>query len=276
MDIDAEIEAGINVPAANAQPEADATPQVEEQKPETETKEGDVPDAEGSDAKPEEVFPKKALNALSYRDKKIGKLQANLELERQARQELERKLSEYNAPKQKPGDGRPQESDYTRYSDYMEALSDWKLDQRFKSFEGKQNESATNQQEAIWAAERLKNIDVQEAEISKQFTDYHEVEDEYSEVVEALPPQIQRLFLEADNAPLAFYNLAKNGKLEGLATMSLAKAAMEIGRAQTQATPPPKPQTKAPAPIPAARGSVPVSKQLDQMTPEELLKWVKS
>jgi hypothetical protein len=269
MDIDAVIAAGTTAPADKAQPQADAT-----------TLEKPAEPSEPVDSQPkDEPWPTKAQNALSHQKGKTAQWRAQAQQERRERERLQaevERLSTQSGSKPAPvkSDGRPDEKSYQSYAEYLEAVQDWKLDSKLAERDGKQKETRQTEQEKAWIAEREATVATKAQEFAKENPEVLAMVEEYGDVVDELPPQIQRLFLEADNAPLAFFNLAKEGKLESLGTMSLAKAAMEIGRAQTQA--PTKQQSKAPAPLPASRGSVSPGKSLDQMQGKELLSWSKS
>lgn len=239
----------------------------------TETPEAEPSEPQAAEAKPEEAFPKKAVNAISRRDKQIGKLKAQWE---QAQAEINqlRQQAPQAAPNKPVNEGEPKESDYQNYHDYMRAVQKYDLGQEIAKLHGKQQETQKTAQDKAWIDQREQAVMQKAQEIAKDNPEIIALIEEHADIADDFSPELQRLFLEADNAPLAFYNLAKEGKLEALASMSLAKAAMEIGRAQTQA--PTKPKTKAPTPLPASRGSVPSGKSLDDMSGGEIRSWLRS
>lgn len=262
---DAIIEAGVDTSVATAQPQADAAIAAQE----TPEIEGAEPEEQATENR-EDAFPKKAVNAISRRDKQIGKLRAE-------REQLAAELNKFRAQstQTKPANtGAPKEAEFTNYADFLEAKNAYAIEQKFAERDTKHEETQRTTQEKAWISEREQALSVKAQQFVKEMPDAAALVEEYSDVIDEFSPQLQRLFLEADNAPLAFYNLAKEGKLESLASMSLARAAMEIGRAETQAAT--KPKTKAPTPLPAARGSVAPSKSLESMSGDELLKWVNS
>lgn len=261
-----------NAPAEGAQPIADAN-SVDSiiDSAETNTPEPKAEPAPEPEDKPEEQFPKKAVNALSRRDKQIGKLRAQLEAERAETAKLRQ------APAQtKPvNTGEPQEKDFTTYHEYIRAVNKYDAQQLLAERDTKNTESRQTEQNQAWQVKQSEELIGSAKQFIKENPEAQAIVDEYADVLDELPAQIQRIFLEApDVAPRAIFNLAKEGKLESLGEMSFAKAAMEIGRASTQAIT--KPQTKAPTPLPASRGSVPSGKSLDSMSGDELLKWVNS
>jgi hypothetical protein len=244
-----------------------ANPQAPKEIPESEVE--SVEPVEPAEETKDEPFPKKAINALSRRDKQIGKLRAERE---QLAAELE-KFRQVPAPNKAPqsnNNGEPQEKDFTTYHEYIRAINKFDAEQLLNAREGKQEQTRQSQQEREWVAKSEKVVADAAQTFIKENPEAQAIIDEYGDVLDELPPQIKRIFLEAgESAPLAVFNLVKAGKIEELGSMSPARAAMEIGRAMTQAV---KPKTKAPTPLPAARGSVPGGKSLEQLTAREAWK----
>lgn len=273
--IDTIIAEGVAASAENAQSQtvAETNPQNEQAEIADET-------GEGQAKEPVKLTPEQELDKLrrakSRDDRKIGKLTAIRHQSEQRLLKMEAELAkiQQGGQQQKPFNGEPKEADYQNYADYLEARNDWKLDQRLAERDTKQTQTQQTEQEQRWTSERETHVSTKAQELAKELPELPALVEEYADVVDDYSPELKRLFLEADNAPLAFFNLAKEGKIEALATMSLSRAAMEIGRAQTQAAV--KPQTKAPKPLPAARGSVAASKSLDDMSGDEMRSWLKS
>lgn len=266
MDIDAMIAA--ELPAANAQTETKPEPiePVIEQTTE--------PTAE-PEPQEEQPWPKKAENALAKEKGRTARLKFERDQERQARQQLEEKLAQYNKPTEtKSPTGEPQINDYTQYHEYIRALNKWDNAQTEASRDAKQKESEAVIGKQAWEDQRSERADEQMETFSKEVPDAHALYDEHKDTIKELPNEIKHAILAADNVPLALYNLAKEGKLDDLGAMSLVDAKVEIRLAQLKQ--PAKPQTKAPAPLPGSRGSVAGSKNPTDMSPEEALQWYKS
>lgn len=247
-----------------------ATPENTES---VETVETSTPEAEGqeqkTEAKEEEYvpFPKKAQNAISARDRKIGRLQARL-------RELEAKeRSGAQAPAQKTEDQGPQEKDFDTYGEYLEAKTLWKVEQRFAESKKADKEAATKQQfteeQEHYINTRAQEVSKKSDEYSKTIQDFDEVQEQNLEVVASLPQEIKMLMLEADDPALAFYNLAKTGTLIDLADMPLHKAAMVIAKAQSQTIA--RQTTQAPKPLRGVTGAG-ASRSEDAMSGRELRK----
>ncbi len=247
--------------------EGSETKEVTEEPKEVESKDED---GKAEDTTEDVPFPKKAVNALSRRDKIIAKERA----EKAAIQaELEQLRSQYQAKPQETAktDDAPKEDDFENYGEYLEAKLLHKIKQEQALKEQENLKAQSENQRLQWESQREQAI-AQAAETHKaQIPDFAQVIDEYADIADTFSPEVQRAFLEADDAALAFYNLAKEGKLESLASMSPYKAAMEIALAQTK-----KPTlnrvTSAPEPIKGVSGRGTSTKTIEDMTGDELLK----
>jgi hypothetical protein len=247
-------------------PTEQATPVSEEPKVEGEAQpvktEEDIP------------FPKKAINALSRRDKQIGRLRAEAQ---QYKAELE-KLQAQAQPKEnqpKKSDG-PQEDQFDNYGDYLKAVARYEARQELA--QGQPKQEPVDIQEQVWIAKREEYVGQQATALLETNPEYQQILTENADILDAMPPHVERAFLEAENAPLAFVALANEGKLEELLTMSPTKAAMEIAKAEIrgEAMVKAKKVTNAPTPLSANKGSGQVGKSLDAMSGKELNEWRKS
>lgn len=269
-------------PQANETPAADApaieTEQAEITPTEEETTEEAVePKAEATEEVP---FPKKAVNAISRRDRKIGELKAReahaaariAELEARLATQQPQKLAANGVPLTL-ANGEPNPEAYTDWQQYQDDRADWRQAQKQAAQAPKQPEQAAEPQLSEQYQELIAERQEDLAEGIRTDAEALELFTKHQELV--IPEHIGALFLEAEpaDAVRAFKVLAKEGKLEALMSMPLAKAALEISRAQIVT---PKPKTNAPKPLPASRGSVAGEKSLDQMSGAELVKWVRS
>lgn len=281
MDIDAIIAAGTSAPADNAQPAekpADAKIGTIEEAT-TEGTESESTEPQRQEEKADQPWPKKAENALAREKGKAARLKFERDQERATRAQLEQKLAQLQTPQQPQpksasNTGEPQEADFNNYADYMRAVQKYDLEQALAARDSKQQQDQTSQAEYNRLIASLDEIDKAADKFIAEVPDAQDVFDNCEDVLMAMPDAIKKVFLEAGvGAELAVYNLAKEGKLEALGTMSPAKAAMEIGRAQTQALQP-KPVTKAPTPMTPVRGAASGGKSLDRMQYSELKEWL--
>ncbi len=240
----------------------------EEPKEPVETESQDEGEAEGETG--DTPFPKKAVNALSRRDKQIAKLRAEM-----AAKDAE--LSKYRKPQAQPQektvvkDDAPNQDDFEDYSEYLEAKLLYRIKQEQKAQEEAFKQQAETSKTQAWEAEREQVIAKTAEQHKAQIPDFAQVIEENADFADTFSPEIQRAFLEADDASLAYYNLAKEGKLEALATMSPYKAAMEIALAQTK-KPTLNKVTSAANPIKPLSGRGTTTKSIDDMNGEDLLK----
>lgn len=221
---------------------------------------------------PEEIpFPKKAVNALSRRDKQIGKLQAQLAAERA-------ELAKYREQAAKTPQ-EPKEEAYDNYGEFLEAKARMKFEQEQSQKNKQLEEQATQQQKEAWVSERSDYAIEKAKSAIESIPDYKQLFMENADILQSLPKHVEEAFYEADEPALAFYALAKEGKLDALLNMSPARVALEIGRAELrgEALSKAKPVTKAPTPIQGLKGTGNSTKTINEnSTWEELDKWLKT
>jgi hypothetical protein len=262
-----ETEAADNTPELAVQPEA----ATEQKQPET----TEPQDAETQEAEVKDTveFPKKALNAISRRDKQIGKLRAQNEVFQAQLAELQASVQKVQPAQRAVVDpNQPQEEQFDNYGEYLKASIKYELAKDKSEAQPQQNQPTPEQiKHYQQTVERVKAIEAQELEFMKTAPDYKEVEAEYQDLIDQAPADLVNLFLEVENPPQAFYTLAKQGKLEALLDMPLHKAAIEIGKAMAVGVPQTKRVSSAPRPIQANTGTGTGSKSIDQMTYEEIL-----
>ena len=279
MDTDAII-AEANLPAdAQSQPETttavteDATketPVTEEVNPETEAQEPGTEEAESKTD--EELFPKKAVNALSRRDKKIGKLQA----EKQAlMQEIEALRKGASKPEIKEST-EIKEEDFATYGEYLKAVAREEAKQEYQKAQKEQQELKQKGEAESWRTERIEALEDNAAEAKKAFPDFDRLADEALKAAN-LGQHVIDAFLEAENPAFALYSLVKENSLDSLNDMSPARVAMAIARAEDKglALSKTKQISKAPQPLSPAKGVTPTGKDLSSLSFMELKKELK-
>jgi hypothetical protein len=161
------------------------------------------------------------------------------------------------APKAKPD---PKE--FPDYGDYVEALSDWKDEQREREKAGSIAKDAGQEADQIRGQIWSEKVQASKAAIK----DFDAVVGK-SEI--ELRSDIVPVLMEADKGPELLYHLAQNPDLVArLNDMSPARAAMEMGRIEKELgpkAPPPKTPSKAPAPIEPVRPGSSTSKSVAEI-----------
>lgn len=238
-------------------------------------------------------LPKKAVNAIRYRDNKLNKLKAEHQA---ALDELARfKAVQTPAPQQNNPqasnpdnlnnpDGSPNLDAYDKagktWEDFNEAKTAWKIQQALTDRDKKAEESQKNQELTKWADERSKVVDTRVQELATLIPDFDQTLEEIEDSIPALTPEIARIALEADDINLAVYALHKEGKLMDALNLPPARLAMEIAKAEIrgqQYLTQQKPAiSKAPSPISAAKGTASGGKTVNDLKTGEFMKWLKT
>lgn len=235
----------------------------------------EVPEPEGVD-ETEEKFPKKAERALERRNKKINKLRAE-------KAELEKELNDFRArPQQtedKPIEGlqEPREDDFEDYAEYLVAKGEYNVKRENVAMEQefKQRQAFESQQQ--WVSERAKYVDERAAKAVESIPELDGLYHENQDIIEGYQDSTKLGFLTVEKPEMAFYALATEGKLEELDSMNPVQLGYTLRDAEIRGEEMSKarPQSKAPAPIQPAKGTGTRSKTLDDMSPSELLAYLK-
>ena len=198
-----------NVPAENQE-----TTQTNE--PVANEGEANEPADKGNEAHEDDVpFPKKAINALSRRDKQIGKYRAELAAERAQVAAFKQQIEELS--KGRPDPNKPPEvSQFDNYGNFLLADAKFKAMQELKEQGWTQGQPQTqtpqvSPQEAAWVEQRETHIAQQANEILAANPEYQQILTENADILDTFPPHIERAFLEADNAAQAFVVRRKAG-----------------------------------------------------------------
>ena len=114
-------------------------------------------------AEPEEEspFPKKAVNAISRRDKKIGKLSAELEQLRAQLQQVASKESVKEQPQgvaPQKGDNPPNPDDYQTWDEYLEAKVDYNVKSALEKKTSQEKQSEASRQQQEYFQQRIENF----------------------------------------------------------------------------------------------------------------------
>lgn len=262
-----------NVEVAQAEPEAPAD--VAEDALEQQTQEETETSQEQQERFTKEEWLRKERNAVSYRDKKLGRMQEKLaaaEAEKSAFMARLEALEKSVSPRK---DDRPDESQFDRYDDYVAARTRYEMRQELNEnlsqlTQRQQQEFHQRQREGFIAA-RQNALSNEIGSLVRSVPEVQSVIEENADIV--FPNHLTQVFYELEPKIIAtaIVNLGKEGRLEDLAEMTPIQAVATIMSAQT---PIKRQVTKAPTPISAAKGSGTNSKTLQQMSARDLVKWV--
>lgn len=277
-------------------------------KPAAETKTAEKEDNSGASEKSEEVHEDendedselskdieskgedgKPKNKNGFK-KRIDKLSKNVsEAKQEAAYWREQALKGQNQPAAKveekkeatkSADGKPNVDDFEKHSEYVEALTDWKITEKAKA----DAEKANQEKRQTESQNLVKTYQEKIAEFKKSAEDFDEAMEDVNHV--NMPRHVQQLILESEQGPELTYALAKNPQeFERICKLSPIAAARELGRFESKLNPQTVEKkseetktTKAPAPInPVGSKSTSTSqKSPDDMTQAEFNAWRES
>lgn len=250
----AEAEASAETPAEESE--------TSEEKVETETEEAEASeeseDAEESESKPEEGKPRNRSGFKKRIDKLTRKLTAK-------EQELEywRTEAMKSKPKEEPAQptqvkpetsSKPKSEDFESHEEYVEALTDWKLDQKLNAERAKTKEE---QVKTDFQSRVEKHVERVESFAAKH-DDFHDLMEDVDDI--PMSVTVQEVILASENGPELMYELAKNREeYKRICSLPALEAARELGRFEIRIAKPESKdetkeikqtkQTKAPPPI---------------------------
>jgi hypothetical protein len=181
-----------------------------------------------------------------------------------AERELRRQQRAQEPPPEKPAEakGKPKASDYDDYNDYVEALTDWKVENLRKE-QTKKHETETRQQK----------FNRHDEMVSKELAKDPEFRNKAF-----IPVGLEDVIFDCDNwAQIALYlgeHFDEATNLMNLSQSNPIQAAREIGKLEIKLTnPPQRTDTKAPSPTKTVGGGESAGKKPEDMTPSEYKAW---
>ncbi len=218
--------------------------------------------------------------------KKIDKLtklraDAQRELEYWKTQALKQAQAETEKPVEKKAESidlssKPKADNFDSHEDYVEALTDWKLEQKEKEREAKQKETQVKTE----YQKQVESFQSKVKDFQKTVEDFEDVISEVDDI--SLSIGIQDSLLNSELGPQIMYELAKDRKeLERINSLSPISAAREIGKIEARIAnesssekEQQKKLTKAPPPVsPLGAGSAKVMKSPEDMSFKEYAAW---
>lgn len=161
-------------------------------------------------------------------------------------------------------EAKPQVEQFETYEDYVEALSDWKVEQK------------------LGANDRKREAETRQQTISRKLSEAGAAKPDFADVIADIPltPAVEAVLVEADNATDILYELGSNPEaLAKFARLSVAMQAVELGRIAAGISPakPTPNRAPPPAPVKTVTGmSAAVNKTPAEMTMDEYAAWRKA
>lgn len=225
------------------------------------------------EAKPEKTFTQEELDRivqkrLAKESRKAARI-AEIEAEnRFLREQAEAAKRAQQAPQQ---EGKPNPEQYEDYESYLDALSDWKVDQKLRAH----TEQAQVERQQYEQQRQAQDFEGRkEAKMSEGIEKY----DDFVDVVIENPtlritPVMAEAIVESDiGHDVAYYLGTHPDEAARIAALSPVAQIREVARLEGKVTAPPEP-TKAPPPITPSGSRASVDKDPDKMSTDEWLAW---
>lgn len=199
--------------------------------------------------------------------KRITKLERKMERQRNESETRSKVLSEVQQPQSQPSE-KPVSDNFSTYDDYLEALADFKAEQKVGELESKRKQAEIDNQ-------HKSELDRQTERRHALLEDGESKYDDFEEVVSASKLQIAEpaylAILESDISSDLVYHLAKDSaEADRISKLPPYAQAKEIGKLEDKLTAK-KPiiKSNAPPPISPVNGSKDFTKSLEDMSLSE-------
>ena len=227
--------------------------QSEQQEATDKPEEGDEGDDQGGEEKPQEKPRRSARERINELTKRAHEAEREAQRWREA---AERKTAD---PSEKPNPDK-----FGSYDEYVEALADWKADQRVAESFKRRDAERSQAAEARAAEAKAQAWAERQIAFREATPDYDAVVGKSSVQV---APHVVDALLDSESGPELAYHLAKRPEtVKRINALSPLSAARELGRIEatlsSPAAPQIKPASKAPAPITPVRSSAPAAVDL--------------
>lgn len=200
-------------------------------------------------------------------------VQARMDELTRARREAEREAAYWKQraePAQSPSapPAKPTVEQFKDYGEFVEALADWKADQKVSERLSARDADAAKSADQRVQETRNQTFAERQATVKTSIPDYDAV---VGAADVAISPHLSEAILDSDKGPELVYHLAKNpAEAARLSALSPMAAARELGRIEATLEKPAKPVTKAPAPMkPTAGTGASTTTDPNKMTHEE-------
>ena len=227
--------------------------QSEQQEAAEKPEEGDEGDDQGGEEKLQEKPKRSARERINELTKRAHEAEREAQRWREA---AERKTAD---PSEKPNPDK-----FGSYDEYVEALADWKADQRVAESFKRRDAERSQAAEARAAEAKAQAWAERQSEFREATPDYDAV---VGKSAVQIAPHVVDTLLDSESGPELAYHLAKRPEtVKRINALSPLSAARELGRIEATlsnpAAPQIKPASKAPAPITPVRSSAPAAVDL--------------
>jgi len=257
----------------------------EEETPENSESEDDKDESESKDkeAKKSSIEPddsKRVQKRIAKLTKKMRTAERERDYEKEKRLEVEKELQELAA--KIPDKDKPLKADFDDEDEYIEALTDWIIDNKLKTSQKTVEKETKDSEEKQAITETYEGLDDAMESGREKYEDFNEIVLDEDLIIS---PTVTQILLDTDIPDDIMYYLGNNPeKSEKISQLDPIRAAKEIGKIEvsllnksSETTPEVKKvnkkQSKAPAPIKPVRANGLVEKDPNKMSPKEYREW---
>jgi hypothetical protein len=207
---------------------------------------------EGEGAQPEPTRDRRAEKRIASLTRKNDEAQREIGYWRGIAE-----ASKGQAPPQQPQpDARPQAAQFKSYDEFVEALTDWKTDQKLKARDSEREQQTRHQEDTGKASERNARLAERLVQSGKGIEGFEDVMADITEPTFPISATMRDYLEESANpAHMAQWmadNRAEARKIYGLNSAAAVRA---LEKVEAQIAPKPAPNaTKAPPPVPTVGG----------------------
>ena len=249
----ADFEPGAAAPVANVEPTAVAPEATNDLAPTA--GQGDAPQGDTPEAKPEKTFTQAELNKIVQREKAQESRRAEKLAEARYRAEFaERELQAIRQASQpKQPDGEPKVGQFQDYESYIAALTDYKVEQRMQGM----RQQTEAQQRAMSQREQASQIQQKLSNAAKKYADFNEVA--LADDVPISQPMAAAISRLKDSGEVAYFLGSNIEEARRISELDPVDQVWEIKELERRLSAPPA-LTKAPPPIVPTSGNSTVKK----------------
>lgn len=265
-----EVVTGVDAPAVMPVAAPEATPA-----PET-TADQVALDTPAPTPEPEKMLPQSEVNKIVAKEKAKESKRMERVLRESIRAEVERdhlrkQLEERDKPAQPQG--KPQSKDFASPEEYVEALTDWRLEHKLSERSKQSEAQRTEHEEREAARQQYEYIQGRFEEAEEKFPGLY---DRLRADELPMTPRMTEFVIEDEHGFTVGDYLANHvDEAKKIARLSPYKQLVELRNIASKLTAPPKP-TKTPAPIVPNSGSAQIPKGYEGLsTSEHVDKWLK-
>ncbi|MCP3924927.1 MAG: hypothetical protein GY714_20300 [Desulfobacterales bacterium] len=237
----------------------------------------------GLAAKPDDS--KKVQKRIGGLTKKWRTAERERDFEKEKRLEVEKKLEELSS--KIPVEGRPQKKDFDDEDDYIEALTDWKIDNKLRQSQEKSTKKEKEKEEKDAVIDTYNGLDDALEQGRDKYEDFDELVQDENLII---TPTVTQITLDTEIPEDILYYLASNPEeSERISNLDPVRSGMEIAKIEVklinetevevekeselepkiEQPKPTKKQSKAPAPIVPVQTDGVIEKDPEKMSPKE-------